>query len=97
VNANTTQPSIAHVTDRWYDAITIRVWGTGKDFVIKTATGDHVRGSKTHDRAYSEYWTLIRSAQRKGAPKPEAACGNCGAAACGVTRGCSRGIARLED
>ncbi|MDB4959027.1 MAG: putative rane protein [Myxococcales bacterium] len=73
----TARAKIVH--DRWYDTITIRIWGTGKDFVVRTATGDVVRGSKRFERAYSEYWTLIRSAQRKGPPKADATCGNCGA------------------
>jgi hypothetical protein len=67
------------VRDTYYDAVTIRIWGTGKDFVIKTETGKLMRGSKHTERAYSEYWTLIRSAKRKGAPKADASCGNCGA------------------
>jgi predicted amidophosphoribosyltransferase len=46
---------------------------------VKSETGQVVRGSKHSERAYSEYWTLIRSAGRKGAPKAEPACGNCGA------------------
>ncbi len=66
------------VRDRWYDSITFRVWGTGKDFVVD-ARGEVVRGSKHRERAYSEYWTLIRSAARKGAPKADATCANCGA------------------
>jgi hypothetical protein len=67
------------VRDRWYDAITIRIWGTGKDYVIVEKTGKVVRGSKHLERPYSEYWTLVRSAQRRGAPHPDARCGNCGA------------------
>ena len=65
--------------DRYYDALTIRIWGRGKDYVVGTANGRHVRGSRTSDRAYSEYWTLIRSAARRGAPRAEATCGGCGA------------------
>jgi hypothetical protein len=67
------------VRDRWYDAVTLRVWGTGKDFVVHEQTGKIVRGSKTRERAYSEYWTLIRSATRKGAPVASPACSHCGA------------------
>jgi uncharacterized Zn finger protein (UPF0148 family) len=75
-----TQVEYAKVTrDKWYDAVTIRIWGTGKDFVVKSETGEVVRGSKHRERAYSEYWTLIRSAGRTSAPKAEPACGNCGA------------------
>lgn len=65
--------------DRWYDAITIRIWGTGKDFVVNTSSNRIVRGSKRSERRYSEYWTLIRSASHKGPPTSAATCGNCGA------------------
>ena len=65
--------------DKYYDALTIRLWGTGKDFVVRSATGEVVRGSKHFERPYSEYWTLIRAAHRKGPPRPDDACGNCGA------------------
>jgi ribosomal protein L37E len=75
-----TKVDYAKVTrDRYYDAVTIRIWGTGKDFVVKSMTGRVVRGSKISEREYSEYWTLIRSAGKKGAPKAEPTCGNCGA------------------
>ena len=75
-----THTTIARITrDRYFDAITIRIWGTGKDYVIREPGGDHVRGSRHRDRAYSEYWTLIRSAGRKGAPVAAPACSHCGA------------------
>jgi predicted lipid-binding transport protein (Tim44 family) len=64
--------------DRYYDAITIRIWGTGKDYVVG-ADGSHVRGSRHRERAYSEYWTLVRSAARRGPPRADGACSNCGA------------------
>jgi hypothetical protein len=65
--------------DRWYHAVTIRLWGTGRDFVVDEKTGDLVRGSKHRFRRYSEYWTLIRSASRKGPARADRGCGNCGA------------------
>jgi hypothetical protein len=65
--------------DRHYDALTIRLWATGKDYVVRTYDDAHIRGSRTQDRAYSEYWTLIRSAGRRGAPPAGATCGGCGA------------------
>jgi predicted lipid-binding transport protein (Tim44 family) len=75
-----TRTAIARIRrDRYFDAIAIRIWGTGRDYVIRVPGGEHVRGSKHRERAYSEYWTLIRSAQRKGAPATAPACGNCGA------------------
>jgi hypothetical protein len=67
--------------DRWYDAVTVRLWGTGKDYVVRASTGKHVRGSRHRDRPYSEYWTLIRSAERRGPARADRACGHCGAPA----------------
>ncbi|CAN5792632.1 hypothetical protein BH11MYX3_BH11MYX3_13770 [soil metagenome] len=65
--------------DRWYDAVTVRLWATGKDFVVNSETGKVVRGSKHTPRPYTEYWTLIRSRGRKGAPIATPNCPNCGA------------------
>ncbi len=67
------------VRDAHYDALTIRIFATGKDYVIRTSGGTHVRGSKSSERKYSEYWTLIRSARRQGAPHVDGACLHCGA------------------
>jgi hypothetical protein len=67
------------VRDRWYDAVTMRIWATGKDYVIDAASGRVRRGSKRRERPYSEYWTLIRAANRKGPTKADRTCGNCGA------------------
>lgn len=75
-----THTIVAKVTrDKWYDAVTIRLWATGKDFVVKGETGQLMRGSKTTPRPYTEYWTLIRSRSRKGAPIATPTCPNCGA------------------
>lgn len=75
----TTQFTIAKVVrDRHYDAITIRVWATGKDYTLDKK-GKVVGGSKQSHRRFSEYWTLIRSAKRKGAASAEKKCPNCGA------------------
>jgi hypothetical protein len=67
------------VRDRWYDALTIRIWGRGKDYVVRVGDGDVVRGSTWRDRKYSEYWTLVRSASRRGPARADDACPNCGA------------------
>lgn len=63
--------------DRYYDAVTVRIWATGKDYVVREATGERVRGSPRRDRAYSEYWTLIRGASTRGAPATQPVCGHC--------------------
>ncbi|MFL6193355.1 MAG: TIM44-like domain-containing protein [Thermoanaerobaculia bacterium] len=65
--------------DRYYDALTVRLWGSGRDYTVRQATGDVVTGDPKHDRIYSEYWTLIRGAGVKGAPRSDKACPNCGA------------------
>lgn len=80
VDMGITHTLVAKVArDKWYDAVTIRVWAKGKDFVIKTETGKVLRGSKHQDRPYTEYWTLIRSRSRRGAPIATPTCPNCGA------------------
>src|SRR6476659_8217931 len=68
--------------DRYYDALTIRIFATGKDYVVRTDRSDGaiVRGSKTIDREYSEYGALIRSSARRGEARADATCGSCGAA-----------------
>ncbi|MBX3156624.1 MAG: TIM44-like domain-containing protein, partial [Deltaproteobacteria bacterium] len=65
--------------DRWYDAVTIRIWATGYDFTVRSSDGKHVKGSRMMLRPYSEYWTLIRSATRRGPAQARPVCGNCGA------------------
>ncbi len=67
------------VRDRWYDAVTFRLWATGRDSTVRQADGAVVAGDPASDRAYSEYWTLIRSARRQGPPRTDASCPNCGA------------------
>jgi hypothetical protein len=67
------------VRDRHYDAFTVRIWATGLDYTLETATGRVVGGSKTTPRPYSEYWTLIRGAAVRGAPRSEPRCPSCGA------------------
>jgi predicted lipid-binding transport protein (Tim44 family) len=65
--------------DRWFHAVTVRVRATGKDYTVDEddalASGDRER-----ERAYTEYWTLIRSATRRGAARASLVCPNCGAA-----------------
>ena len=79
-NMRITRSMLAKVErDKWYDAVTIRLWGTGLDYVINTDSGRVLRGSKHSERPYSEYWTLIRAAGKQGKPQTSATCNNCGA------------------
>ncbi|HTQ80683.1 MAG TPA: TIM44-like domain-containing protein, partial [Thermoanaerobaculia bacterium] len=67
------------VRDKYYDSLTLRLWGTGRDSTVRQADGRVVSGNPRADRAYSEYWTLIRGAGVRGAPKTDRTCPNCGA------------------
>jgi len=66
-------------SDRWYDAFTFRIHATGLDYTVRDADGAVVGGSKTKERAYTEYWTLIRSREAKGAARADSQCPSCGA------------------
>jgi predicted lipid-binding transport protein (Tim44 family) len=71
----------ARVTrDRWYDAITVRVYATGLDYTIRDADGALVGGSRSKERQYSEYWTLIRGVSARGPSRTKPECPKCGAA-----------------
>ena len=65
--------------DAHYDAITLRLWATGCDYTIDQQ-GTVVGGSRTEERNYSEYWTLIRSARARGTPRLDRNCPGCGGA-----------------
>jgi hypothetical protein len=61
------------------DALTLRVFGTGCDFTLEKASGRVVAGSQKDERPYSEYWTLVRSSEARGAPRADKSCPSCGA------------------
>jgi hypothetical protein len=65
--------------DRQFDAITVRLWATGYEVTTEAATDKVLRGSRQRERPYSEYWTLIRGARVRGAPRADAKCPSCGA------------------
>lgn len=65
------------ISDRHYHALTVRLHATGLDYTVRVADGEVVGGSKTQERAYSEYWTLIRS--RAVSSQKQKSCTSCGA------------------
>ncbi|HWM91593.1 MAG TPA: TIM44-like domain-containing protein [Thermoanaerobaculia bacterium] len=67
------------VRDTHYDSVTCRIWGSGRDYTVRQADGQHVSGNPRADRLYSEYWTLIRAAGVHAAPRADRSCPNCGA------------------
>jgi len=65
-------------SDRFFDSITIRLFATSLDYTL-TDDGKHVCGSRSRERAYSEYWTFLRSARKAGPPRADRVCPSCGA------------------
>ena len=63
-------------SDLFYDAVTVRLWGTGLDYTVDE-NNKLVGGSTTRERDYTEYWTLIRGSERKGRSSTEKTCPNC--------------------
>jgi predicted lipid-binding transport protein (Tim44 family) len=66
-------------SDRWYDAVTVRLYATGLDYVVRDADNRVVRGSTSRERAYTEYWTFVRGAARQAPTRTAPECPNCGA------------------
>ncbi len=66
------------ISDATYDAITVRVFATGLDYTMRE-DGTLIKGSKSVERRYTEYWTLIRGRAAKSRDRDPLACANCGA------------------
>jgi hypothetical protein len=74
-------------TDAFYEAITVRLYAHGRDST-QDENGRVVAGSATAMRAWSEYWTLVRT--RAAATSGTMTCPNCGAkVAAGATGICA--------
>lgn len=65
--------------DKFFDAITIRIWASGLDYTVDADSGKIVGGNRKVARKYSEYWTLVRSSNVRGPARSDGACPNCGA------------------
>ena len=63
--------------DAFYEAITVRIWASGRDFTVDES-GRVVAGSKDSVRRWSEYWTFIRHRAAKAGAQTMS-CPNCGA------------------
>lgn len=66
------------LSDAFYDAVTLRIHASGLDYTVNTS-GKLLKGSKKHERAYTEYWTLIRGSAVRAEPRKEPCCPSCGA------------------
>lgn len=77
--AQITNMELVRVTqDRFYDAVTVRLYATGLDYTLDQS-GKVVAGNRSKVRPYSEYWTLVRGSERRGPTRTEPVCPNCGA------------------
>ena len=47
--------------DAWYESITVRLWGSMKDSIVRS-DGKVVGGNPNQARRFSEYWTFLRAA-----------------------------------
>jgi ribosomal protein L37AE/L43A len=78
--ARTTKLELVRVTsDRYFQAVTVRVFATGLDYTVRDSDGEVVGGSRKRPRAYSESWTLIRGTGVKSRVRQERNCPSCGA------------------
>lgn len=66
------------ISDAVYDAVTVRLFATGLDYTLAD-DGRLLRGSRSKERPYSEYWTIIRGNGVRGRPRSDKACPACGA------------------
>jgi predicted lipid-binding transport protein (Tim44 family) len=64
--------------DAWYEAVTVRIWASMRDFVVDSS-GQVVGGNASEPRAFSEYWTFLRSAGGKASVSDAHHCPSCGA------------------
>jgi hypothetical protein len=65
------------MTDAFYDAITVRLFASGRDYTVDEA-GEPFGGSRDETRVWTEYWTFIRG--RAGTTADAKVCANCGGA-----------------
>lgn len=65
-------------SDAFYDAITVRIGGSGHDYTTD-AEGKVIAGSQTSLRIWTEYWTLIRGRGATAKITTTANCPNCAA------------------
>jgi hypothetical protein len=78
-NARILRIDLANVLgDAYYDAITVRLLATGLDYTLAD-DGKLLHGRRDRERAYTEYWTLIRGRGAKGRARSDPSCPNCGA------------------
>lgn len=64
--------------DRFFDAVTVRIFARMKDYTVEAQTGRVVSGSPNTQRYFSEYWTFVRRAGVTSKDRDTTRCPNCG-------------------
>ena len=78
--ARVEQIELARMTsDKFFDSMTVRLFATGLDYTVTDGDGRVVGGNQHKPRRYTEYWTLIRGAGKKGPARVDPHCPSCGA------------------
>jgi len=65
-------------TDKFYEAITLRIYASAKDYVVDR-NGKVLAGNSKYARVFSEYWTFIRRTGVENDSYDMKTCPNCGA------------------
>lgn len=67
--------------DAFFDSLTVRIWAVCLDWNEEVKTGKLISGSRTQQRAFSEYWTFIRRSdfEDKACCHKPKTCPSCGA------------------
>ncbi|MBN2663821.1 MAG: TIM44-like domain-containing protein [Bacteroidales bacterium] len=65
-------------TDKFYEAITVRIFASTKDYVVNKE-GKVIGGTNKAARVFSEYWTFIRRSGVENDQYDMKSCPNCGA------------------
>lgn len=66
-------------SDKYYDAITCRIFASMTDCTRRVNDGSLVCGSPSKIKRFSEYWTFIRGRGAKDHQRGDRVCPNCGA------------------
>lgn len=64
--------------DRYFDAITVRIFAQMKDYTVDAGSGQILSGSPSKLRRFSEYWTFVRRFGVTSVERDATRCPNCG-------------------
>lgn len=75
-----TRVELAKVSlDRYFDALTVRIFARMKDYTVNASDGKVLSGSPDKLRHFSEYWTFVRRSGVTSKDRDATRCPNCGA------------------